>query len=377
MIHFVHIQMFLTFSAFLGARVLFSLFALDSGASPLQVGVLAAGSQLAPVLLAFHAGRLVDRLGSRRPLVVAAMCGMAGILLPYLLPGMPALFAGSVLLGIWTTGCVLVSQALLRTLSEPARLANNLAVYGTYGALTMLVGPPLAGFAIDHVGHLNACLWLLPFPLAVLLMLAYWGAGLPPGTRSREAPAKLLDTLADRHLWWVIAVSGAVQLAMELFPFYLPIYAHGIGLSASAIGLVLACLPLSTLAVRPLMPRLLARFGDMPLLGYSFALAALAFAMVPLFRDPVLLGLVAALFGLGIACGQPLTLLLLMKRAAKDRVAEAMGLRVTATGILRLVAPSLFGGLAASLGMAAVFAVTGALLFGCAWATLHPAKESK
>ena len=377
MIYFVCIQMFLTFCAFLAARVLFSLYALDTGASAFEVGLLAACPNLPPVLIALYVGRMVDRLGSRWPLAIAALCGLTGVSLPYLYPGLGALFSGALLLGVWSTGCTLVSQSLIRRLSEPDRLANNLAVYTTFGALTLLVGPPIAGFSIDAVGYVSACLWLLPFPAAVLLMLALWGARLPAVGRDTPVPAKLSEMLADRHLWWVLGVSSAVQIATDMFPFYLPIYGHGIGLSASAIGLVLACMPVMSLIVRPLMPRLVSRFGDVPLLGYSFAVAATAFLIVPLFRDPVYLGLTAALFGLGMACGQPVTLLLLMKYAAKDRVGEAMGLRTMVTGVLRVISPSLLGGLAAGLGLVAAFIATGAMLYGCAWATLRPRKNSK
>ena len=54
----------------------------------------------------------------------------------------------------------------------------------------------------------------------------------------------------------MLATSGMVQLGTDLFQFYLPIYGHYVGLSASAIGSVLATLAVASFAVRLFLARL-------------------------------------------------------------------------------------------------------------------------
>ena len=54
--------------AFVGARMTTTLFALELGASEAAVGVLMSLFALLPMLLSVSAGRLIDRIGPRRPL---------------------------------------------------------------------------------------------------------------------------------------------------------------------------------------------------------------------------------------------------------------------------------------------------------------------
>jgi MFS family permease len=49
-----------------GAKLLLALFAIDLGASPLQVGITFAMFSILPAILAISAGRWVDRIGVRQ-----------------------------------------------------------------------------------------------------------------------------------------------------------------------------------------------------------------------------------------------------------------------------------------------------------------------
>ena len=53
--------------AFVGARMTTVLFALELGASEAAVGILMSLFALLPMLLSVSAGRLIDRVGPRRP----------------------------------------------------------------------------------------------------------------------------------------------------------------------------------------------------------------------------------------------------------------------------------------------------------------------
>ena len=56
--------------SFAGTRVLLSLFALAQGASPLTVGLLISVLAAVPMAFAVSWGRYVDRVGTRRPMVI-------------------------------------------------------------------------------------------------------------------------------------------------------------------------------------------------------------------------------------------------------------------------------------------------------------------
>ena len=60
-----------------GIRILFSLYALELGASALQVGLLAATYQMFSFVIAVPVGAMGDRFGARWPLAISSVLGAA------------------------------------------------------------------------------------------------------------------------------------------------------------------------------------------------------------------------------------------------------------------------------------------------------------
>ncbi len=83
-----------------GSRVAVSLNALALGANAATVGALMALFALLPMFFAIPAGRLADRIGVRKPMLVGSIGMMASVVIATLLPGLPALFATAVLIGV-------------------------------------------------------------------------------------------------------------------------------------------------------------------------------------------------------------------------------------------------------------------------------------
>ena len=77
--------------AFVGARLTTVLFALELGASEAVVGVLMSLFALLPMLLSIGAGRLIDRIGPKRPLSVSLAVLALSAALPFALPRLETL----------------------------------------------------------------------------------------------------------------------------------------------------------------------------------------------------------------------------------------------------------------------------------------------
>src|SRR5882672_6037309 len=80
------------------ARVVLALYALELGAQPVTVGILAATFSVFPALLAVTAGKVADRLGSRLPLMVGAAGGGLGMLSAYFVGALPAVFVAAAMM---------------------------------------------------------------------------------------------------------------------------------------------------------------------------------------------------------------------------------------------------------------------------------------
>lgn len=354
-------------------RVIMTLYALKLGAQPFTVSALAAILSIVPTLVSWHVGRAADRFGSRWPVLLCTLSGMVGMLIPYLFPGLPSLFVTAMLYGLLAALSATPVQNLVGLLSKPEDRAKNYSNFGLTVSFATFTGPLLAGFTFDQGGPDAACLSLAGLLLIPAMMLLVWGGILPGGTRTVKPTEGVRALLSESGLWRVLTISGLVVTCIDVFLVYIPIYGHGIGLSGSAIGILLALYSLAAFVARFFMTFLIERLTVQRVLAYSFLVGALCFILVPLFqfKDIVVLALVAFVFGLGMGCGQPITLLLTFSGSTQGRSGEAIGLRFTANNLMRATGQVLLGSLSSVFGIFAVFWAN-ALILASGWVFSRP-----
>jgi MFS family permease len=353
---------FLSFTAMTASRVVLSLYALKLGADASAVGVLAAMFFIFPLFLSWPVGALSDRIGPRRPLLASAIVAGAGLVVPYFWQHVAALYIGAAMTGLALSLYHVNLQTLVGRLSTPTTRVNNFANFSLVGATTNFAGPLFGGMAVDQWGHGIACLGIAGLSAVALGLILGGGRSLPRGERSTAPKLRVMDTLADRGMRGMLVTSGLMQLGTDLFQFYMPIYGHGAGMSASAIGTILAAFAAAAFCIRFGMARLVALYTEQRLLTWSFFVGALGFMLIPVFQGVVLLSVVAFIFGLGMGCGQPLTTMLMFARCAEGRTGETLGLRLTVNNTMRVAGPALFGVIASMTGLTAVFIINGVMM---------------
>lgn len=356
--------MLFCFSTISSARVALSLYALELGASASAVGILVGSLYVFPLLFSWPVGRYSDRVGSRWLLLLAAVCAGGAMLIPYFVRELAALYAAATLMGIAFTLYNVLLPNLVGLLSKPHERARNFSNASLVGSFTLFAGPLLAGIAIDFSGHAVACLYLVTLSVAAGVALVAWGGMLPGGGRHAKSAGSIRDTLADPAMLRILVTSSLVQVGQDLYQFYIPVYGHGIGLSAFAIGGLLATFAAASLAVRLFLPWLVARHGEESVLSVSFYLAAMGFGLVPFFESAMVLAVVSFMFGLGMGCGQPITTMLIFSHCAEGRSGETLGLRQSVNNALRVSAPTVFGFVATAFGLPPVFWISAILMGG-------------
>ena len=368
--------MLFCFSSITAGRVLLSLYALSLGANPSAVGLLVATFFALPMVLAWPIGRYSDRVGSRWLLLAGTLCGTCAMVIPYFARNLPALYVAGTLTGLAFSFYNVLLQNLVGLLSRPHERAQNFGNASLIGAATNLIGPLIAGFGIDHSGHAMASLYVAALALAAVALLVVWGAVLPGGSGQAATSGGLRETLSTKGVVAILAMSSLVQVGQDLFQFYIPVYGHSIGLSASAIGGVLAAYAGAAFLARFVMPALIRRVGEERLLAHSFYLAGAGFLLIPLFENAIALGMVAFTFGLGMGCGQPITTMLLFNRCAEGRTGEALGLRQSINNLMRVSAPTVFGFIASVLGLFWVFWINSLMMAVTGWLTRPGSKRT-
>jgi MFS family permease len=356
-IHLIVLMCMLNHSGFSGSRMAVSLYALELGASQFTIGVLMALYALLPMLLAVYVGKLADRVGPRLPMLIGSVGVAVALLLPPLLPGLATLYVSSLLLGSTFHFFFITVHGITGGIGGPNNRARNYALVSLGFAAAGFVGPLVTGFSIDHFGHLAAFLILATFTLAPILLLWLRPGFLPKAVArpTGEGRRSAFDLWRVPSLRNTFIASGIISSAWDLFQFYLPVYGHAIGLSASAIGVILGVFAVATFVIRTALPALARRYSEAQILTAAIFVAAGAFVLFPLFQNAYALAVVAFLLGLGVGCGQPMSMSLIYAISPPGRASEAAGLRVTVNNLAHLVIPLLFGSIGTAFGYAPVF----------------------
>ncbi|MBM3345006.1 MAG: MFS transporter [Betaproteobacteria bacterium] len=361
-IHFTFVLSFVGFTAAISVRLLIALIALAQGASPATVGALASVLALCPLALSLLVGHMADRHGSRWLLLAGAVLTASGLLIPVFVIGVDALYVTALLAGMGLAFNTVVLQNLVGIQSRPEERTRNFSNYSLVTACCLLAAPLLTGGLVDFAGPTAACLYVVSLSGISMVMLLVWGGGLPAGSGKPRAGAGMPAASASSGMWRALAVSSCVQLSIDLFQFCVPIYGHGIGLSASVIGVVLGAYAAAAFVVRVAMPRLIARMGEQRLLAASFWLGAAAFLLLPLSQSAAVLAAIAFLFGIAMGCSTPLSILMMFSHSPAGRSGRALGLRLTVNNTLRVVGPAVFGGIGAAFGMWPIFVISAAVM---------------
>ena len=245
----------LSFGGMTAARISFSLYGLQLGASSAEVGGIMAMFYLFSLLLSWPIGVLADRY-STRWLLVGGTAG--GALVPYFFPALASLYIAAALIGLTLAFTNVLVQNLVGAMSTAQDRTRNFSNFAITGSLANFIGPLIAGLTIDVLGHRQTCATIGIVLLAGIALLSVWGGVLPRTKPKARSTGNLLHTLSDRRLWVMLTVSSLAQLGNDIYLTFLPIYAHCIGLSATTIGIVLSVFAIGSLGVRIGMVRLVA-----------------------------------------------------------------------------------------------------------------------
>jgi MFS family permease len=364
-------------AAMAGLRLAAPLQALREGYSAWAVGLLLALFAAAPVLLALHAGRLADRLGYHRPVLVAAA---------QVVVGMALAVAASTITGAWHFALLCAAATLagsgtnlgMLTIQRTAGLAardatERVRIFSWLGiapSFANVLGPVAVGFMIDGAGFTAAYVMLLLMPLATVATVLL-GRSVPRLPRREPLPGA-----AERSAWGLLRAPGMKRLltinwlmsmCWDVHSFAVPILGHERGFSASTIGLVLGSFTLSVTAVRLLVPLVAHRLQDAVVLRASMLGTAAVFALYPLASNPWLMGLCAVLLGVTLGGVQPVVMNMLHHLTPDQRHGEALAFRSMAINASSTVMPLLFGASGALVGAAVLFWTVGGLVGAGAW----------
>jgi MFS family permease len=354
--------------AFVGVRMTTALFALELGGSELTVGLLMALFALLPMLLSVSAGRLIDRVGPRMPLLASFVVLTVGAALPFAAPQTATLYFSCTLVGTAFMFIHIAMNSVFGAYGTPEQRAVNFSWLALGFSISNSIGPLVAGLAIDALGHAAAMLLLGVFPVVAGWLV--WARKKPLPRPEAAAAGKrsgVLELLRIPQLRNTFIVSLLLAMGWDLYTFLTPIYGARLGLAATTIGAIMSTFALATFAVRLVMPLVVKRLRQWVVMCSALAIAGSAYLAFPLFSSVPLLMALSFILGLGLGCAQPIIMSLLYEASPPGRQGEAVGLRTSLLNGSHTLIPLASGALSAAAGMGPVYWLLAAFLLGGAW----------
>lgn len=342
------------------------------GASATVVGLVFGARHILPFLLSIHGGALMDRLGTRRVMLIFAVINAA---VPMFFPALPYVWAAIFLQMIaglatsmgWMGAQTLIGQVMQGSAVHAGRLTLALR-------LGHLVGPPVIGLTWDLGGA-----WAAFTVMSVWASFGFFSALALPKPDIAIVPAEkgslsdLLPRLRDYiAAFRMLAVSAVLFIAIVTMMrnagnvvqtgFYVVYLDEIYGLSGTLIG-VLTSAAAVVGAAGSLSVGWLLRFCSAHwLLLATVVGSVVCICVTPLLGSFVFLLIVSALRGATLGISQPLMISILSKATGPKVQGTSVGLRNTANRFTGFIVPLIMGVLIDFIGLANGFYAIGIIV---------------
>ncbi len=285
------------------------LFIRSLGVPVSTVGFIAAASTVVGIVVSVPAGILSDIIGRRRVILAAAVVFATAPFL-YLLVTQPwHLVLVRIYHGLATAIVGPVAMAAVADTYEKGR-GEKMAWYSSATMVGRFIAPFVGGALI--FGDNFRWVYLVDGIFGVMALLAATRVPLGDGSSApvREAlkgqSGRVRRELAVvfRHPG-ILATSGieaAQYFAYGSLETFLPIYLHEkVGFSPVEIGLLFTLQIVAATLTKPIMGRLSDRYGRVPMIAVGLGLGGVTTALITFSGNYLVLVVLIALFGLGLA----------------------------------------------------------------------------
>jgi len=347
-----------SFVADLSSEIVYPLFPLFVtgvlGAPVAVLGLIEGIAEATATVLRYPFGQLSDRLGRRRPFVLAGY-GLSGVgKLVIALAGVWGVaLAGRVLDRMGKGIRTAPRDALIGAGTKQAQQGLAFGLHRTMDTMGAALGPLIALVALQAGLSLRWVLGLAVVPAllsVVVVLVAVKERRLPP------SPAAFRLRLPPSPAYRWLLAGSLLFAAGNSSDMFLLLKASDVGMGTSAVILVYVLYNLVYAAASLPFGGLSDRIGQLPLVLGGYVVFAIVYAGFALAGSWVAVAVLFAAYGLYIAATEGTSKALISRATPLAERAAAIGLQATLTGLASLVASTLGGVLWSAIGPWATFA---------------------
>lgn len=329
------------------------------GASVLVVGLIEGAGEAVAQIVKIFSGALSDRIGRRKPLLIAGY-GLAALTKPVfaLAGGAGTVMAARITdrIGKGIRGAP--RDALVADLVPPERRGAAFGLRQSMDTVGAFAGPLVAIAMMALWGDIRLVFWAAIIPALIAVAVLAIGVREPEGSRPAPAERPRLDratlALLPKAFWMVVAL-GAVMAFARISEAFLILKADAVGIHAAFAPAVLVLLNIVYAATAWPVGVLSDRIGRGGILMLSLAVLAASLALLAIAPTPALAFTGIALWGLHMGLSQGILAAMVADTAPKHLRGSAFGAFNLAGGLATLAANLAAGALWTAGGAAATF----------------------
>lgn len=310
-------------------------------------------------------GWLGDRLGIRRPYLLARLGLAAGLWLMLLWPGLLVVVLWQVFTGLFESTIGVLGRGYIVRAYAPSRQAFGLSVYLVVYSGALALGSTVGGWLYQRAGA--QAVFLFTAVLGTVAVVASFFLADPPSYPAPEARAggemaPMWSVLNGATL--ILGLAALLQFVDNrvVRNFLVLLAQQRAGLDASAAGLLFGAFSLANICFLALLNRFDRRISLASRVALGLAVAAVGLVVYSLARDFPTLLVAVTLDALGWALASPARIVLVGRLSPPSLYGWALGVHGAFENVGVLAGPLLAGALWKVAGPAAPFQVSALLM---------------
>lgn len=336
-----------------------SAYARTLGASLSLVGIIVAAYGFTQLVLRIPIGIASDRLGRRKPFVLAgALAGALSAASMLIAPEPWVLVLGRGLAGV-AAACWVPLSVLLVSSYPKGEVVRATSMATALGAVGMTVASAAGGQLAQVAGVRPPFLVGIGLGILTALLLAR----VTEAERTVRRPATLGTLLAVGKTPLLLTVSILALLnqyvSWAMTQGFVPVYAAELGASKAQLGILMSTWQATYAAVSFLGAPITARLGSRWTVALGMALSTVATLLTPAAHTFAPLVALRFVHGVGVGVMTPVLMAGVMFAVPEQKRGAAMGFYQSIYAIGMVAGPAISGVFGDSLGLATTFIVTG------------------
>lgn len=318
-------------------------------ATPVVIGLLSGSYSLFQFIAGPILGRLSDRYGRKKLLILSQFGSVLGYILLGLAGSLPLLFLSRIIDGI-TGGNISIAQAYMADITNKQTRAKGMGLLGAAFGLGFMLGPALGGY-LSRYGFATPAYFAAAVGLITTLMTIFYLEETVKVSTTTNSPRtamslnKLLEVLRTYPIGLLIITFFLISLGFSGMQGTYALWAQAtFNWGPTQVGNIFAYIGvLSILVQTQILPRAVKYFSETTLLKISLPILALGFILLSLSRALPLHLLANFFIVLGNSLAGPTLSALATESIEPTEYGETLGLLQSAGSLGRIAGPAIAG----------------------------------